>query len=288
MQTTLFKNDKRAESAPLAPKEAHGIGEFFADLFARYCEMLDRHATEMESLASLERNSCPCVEYIDAINAVSEHSVNNDKLETARRIRDRLVHHASKVFAPAGTPLKIETRDLDDPFFIEKGSLESFDPVRLWRLLEEKYGGRAGVDEAWRQAAQKIIYSFNLRKDSEVKHRGNFLVLDHRVYIDSIDKKFYKENRLHYNCREELQKVLICLSSFAQWCGRDLLAIDLKRLSEQYLGYGKEAIESHKQHLCGEGEFAMVTFTTRFEFRFRRDVGEQLQQFLGLYGTCRD
>lgn len=293
MQASLFVDDEvqteGSKAEAVAPIEQPGIGELFTDMFKRYCSLLDKYAADLELLSASELEF-PCVTSSTAISTLHESQIKDFKLATARSIRGRLVFHASRVFAPHGAPLEINTRELEEAIPLDRETLALFDACRIWEFLERKYGAGGGVDEAWRQTAQKIINGFWLKKGENVKQKGNYLALDLRVYIDSTDKKFDKKNRLSYNSRDSAYKLLRDLSCFARWAGRGQLAADLESLSEKYRGYSfSDLLESHKQYVCGEkGECVMVTFTTRFEFRFRLDVGEQLQQFLGTYGVFKE
>ncbi|MBA4372296.1 MAG: hypothetical protein C0402_05490 [Thermodesulfovibrio sp.] len=293
MQALLFEDTTSQNAVPPLPEEvpSQSIGQFFRRLFEDYCTVIDVYAVNLAALKVHERQDAPCVDYILAVEDLSEYSIADFKVNVANRIRDRLIQHASKTFAPAGVALEIKSSDIDDLDTISRETLQSFDPVAIWAALEGKYGQDAGKEEAWRQVAAKIINEFWLKKGSEVKRKGNYTSLDLRVYIDSIDKKFDKTNRLHYNARQSVSKTCLALASFAQWAGRDLLWIDLKRMADfWWRANGREAIiESHQKNICGDnGEVVMITFTSRFEFRFRSDVAEQLQAFLGTYGVFRD
>jgi hypothetical protein len=292
MQVLLFGDTTSQKTAP--PSEeipALSLGEFFRRIFEDYCTVLDGYAANLINLKQREQQDAPCVDYILAIEELGEYSITDFKVKIANRIRDRLIHHASKTFAPAGASLEIKCGEIDDVHPISRETWESFDPVAIWSCLEDKYGKDAGKEMAWRQVAAKIIGEFWLKRGTEVKRKGNYASLDLRVYIDQFDKKFDKANRLHYNARQTVSNACRSLASFAQWADRELLRIDLERLADfwWHATSRESIIESHQKNICGDnGEIIMVTFTSRFEFRFRSDVADQLQAFLGTYGVFRD
>jgi hypothetical protein len=264
--------------------EIESVGVFYNRVYADFCTVVDGYAANLERLRLLEDDQ-GATEYTHAIQNMSKHSVEKEKTDLAKEIRNVLVHRASRQFAPAGVSLEIDTSALHDRFPLDRSYAKPFDADAIWQYLEKTYGNGSGEEEAWRQLANNIIDSFYLKRGKEVKRKGNYVVIDLSVSVDSIDKKYDGSNKLCYHSSESLRKVLRELVTFAEWADRPRLAHDLGTVGPHYQGY-KATIESRRQHSCGdEGEIVIVTFTKQFEFRFRSDVAEQFQNFLGTYGT---
>lgn len=259
------------------------LADKFAAVWKEYQSSVDRWATQRFQLSSLEQDVLHCEDYMAAIQPLSKHDVQELKSTVASRIRERIKRYAEERFAPAGGSLTIDNSDIEDRFPTHREHCIDFDPVAFWSYLENKYGGNAGEELAWRQAAQAIYSAFNLQYSKGVETKGGYAILRRHVWIDDINKKYHNRNTLSYGCQQSVRDCCHALAGFATWAERDGLVHDLNHLQRLFCGYGFD-IQSRKKYECGDkGEVVVVTFTKCFEYRLREDVAAQLNLFLGTY-----
>jgi hypothetical protein len=265
------------------------IGEKFAKLWKDAVAAVDAWATDLARLSSVEQTILHCEEYMAAIKPLDDYDTRKLKEKIADRIRDRIKRYAEQYFAPPGGKLVISNDDLSDEFpEIDRDNFDNFDPAAFWACLEKKYGGDAGQEAAWKQAAQAIVESFSLRQSSPMEQKGGYTVLTRSVWLDDHYKKWNKQNRPSHSSQQCIVECLKALVGFATWADRYALRSDLNELVNMVWTHGY-CIESRKQYACGDkGEIVVVTFAKSFEYRIREDVATQLNLFLGTYATLRD
>lgn len=110
----------------------------------------------------------------------------SDALKDARSsITHKIVDFAIAQFSPKGARLEVGYEDLKDATHSKE--IQQFDPATVWKWLVERYGGSAGEQEAWRQAAA-ILKRILLRecgfRDVSPKARGQCMVFEMMAWPD--------------------------------------------------------------------------------------------------------
>lgn len=261
---------------PAAPQDP---GTAFAGAWERYKATVDGYA---KALAGISAELCRATAGQECIDVPSNYQVTEWKEKVAKSMRRALIALAATRFAPPGAHLKIDEEPIAERFPLGRDEqLASFNPAAIWQYLVETYGGQKGEQEALRQAANQLVNCFRLRRDQEVQTTAGCVVLNLPVYVDVFDKKYSNVARLHYRAREDFCRALGAFEAFAHHIGRLDLASDLAA-QKGHWGVTREIV-SRARHALGAGDILLVTFTTRFEFRLRQALAEQLQIFLGTY-----
>lgn len=263
------------------------IGEEYRKIFQTYKTLAMTFA--VESAALMKREQSLFQSHLDGIYSLALHrtSFDDEKAirEVAQNIVQRMVWTAATRFAPKGSSLDIDKAKLFKACGLEsEKAWLNLDPVKVWDYLETTYGGERGEEEAWRQQAAVLIYEFGLHHKEGTRVVGGKTVLDVSVFIDSLDKKWSNKNKLCYHSSEKIGKILSCLKAFAGWTGRDGLVAIVSSLD--HLTDSRATIVSRASY--GGFGLKVVTFLRSFEFHFDRELAEQLQIFLSLYGAKTD
>lgn len=204
------------------------------------------------------------------------------KSKNRKHLLTTMIRRAERAFAPPGGRVSIDFYDVETALHLgSRDDYLRFDPVKAWAHLENTYGGIKGSEMAYRQAAAPIISGFSIKADQPLEIIGGEAVLSRSVYIDSLDKKFSHKIRLSYSCSQSLYELCKALSVFARWASDDLLAGRLESFGRHHESHSVQVISRERFPLGG---ISVVTFQTRFEFRFSPEMTEKLQEFLSLYG----
>lgn len=279
------KEEEALNAQNVSPQECPlTVGEQYKVLWERYGKSLRAWAKETRLIRADERTMqlARFGEYAGAFEEMDAGSVEYSLRKLAAEIRSILIQTAEKDFAPEGINLKIDRFDVSEKFPIEEDKLEKFDPVAIWKHLEEKYGGEYGLRLALAQTAKGFKSKFNLDNNEEIVSKGDYVVLTKRVWIDDFDKKHYKKNRLSFGCSDSIRQALNVLSEIARWAEREILQIRLLSLARTFSDCDYE-VKSRQQFSAGNGEVVVITYVTNFEFRIRKDFAEQIQVFLGTF-----
>lgn len=264
------------------------IADDYKALLLSFNQAFDRLELELANIRAQEKTVSP--------NSYREHyqreqvlgkSFNffSQRKEAAQHVFGELIRLAESQFAPAGTRLKIDSTDVDDHFHLRENDFSNFDPVAVWAYLESEFKSQ-GEDLAYAQAADPIIQAFNIDANQPIETVGGQIVLNKRVWIDSIDKKFSNVNNLSYGCGQDVYKLCMALVTFAAWAELPLLVGGLHQFAHAYSRNSR--INSRERHALGHDKIpdvTVITYTSRFEFRFSPDAGLKLQEFLALYGS---
>lgn len=264
----------------------------FADdlkaLLTDFNSALNRLEAEMASICEREKALVPETfreHYQRDLVFGERHDYSENRKKAARHVFAVLVRRAETQFAPLGATLKIDSGEIEEHFELRDNDFANFDPVAVWTHLEEQYG-KNGPEIAYTQAADPIVSLFDISTDSPIKTVSGQLVLEKRVWIDSSTKKYSDRNELSYGCANDIYALCKALATFAAWADFSILAHDL--MSDRSRGRLTGTIESRARYPFGDPKgpsVVVITYTTRYEFRFSPDVGSKLQEFLGLYAT---
>lgn len=265
------------------------VAETYKELLASFNAAFDRLEAELSAIQEREQELRPgnfSESYQRERTLGEHHEFFSRRKEAAKHVFGDLVRLAETRFSPAGTRLSIETCDIDEHFSYRENDFKNFDPVTLWAYLTEAFGSQ-GEDIAYTQAADPIMAHFYIEAGKPIKTVSGQIVLDKRVWIDSIDKKYCGTNKLSHSCVQELQSLCYALSSFASWADDPMLAGQLKAFARDNVST-RDPIQSRARFPLGalnSPSVMVTTYTTRFEFRFSPETGLLLQEFLGLYAS---
>lgn len=265
------------------------IADDYKALLLSFNQAFDRLELELTNIRAQEKIVSP--------NSFREHyqreqvlgksfNLFSQRKEAAQHVFGELIRFAESQFAPAGTRLKIDSTDVDDHFHLRENDYSNFDPVAVWAYLESEFKSQ-GEDIAYAQAADPIARKFDITPNQVIKTVGGQIVLEYRVWIDSFDKKHSNVNNLSQGCIEGLRQLCNGLAAFAVWAEDPLLAHALNQFASNF-GYRNSSIQSRARYPLGHAkqpEITVITYTTRFEFRFSPSIGLKLQEFLALYAT---
>lgn len=283
--TDVVAIEEKSEIQQPCAKE-RSIGEKLQDLWVKSVKVLDDYRAAQRELSAMEHSILSTERHEEAIDVMDDYNARKHLVELSRGLRNRLVRHAEKRFAPVGGKLSIDEEAINEKFQFDEKKPDAFNLKSLWEYLEKSYGGQAGEDRAWQQTANSLIDVFSLKFKNEVVRKGGRTILTLGVYIDDITKKFSHKNVLHYNAHEKVVKALSELKAFAVWQQNLGLAGDLASLNGKFWHGRNEEIVSREKFECGDDhELAMVTYTNKFEFSFSDACAAQLQLFLGTYGN---
>lgn len=202
--------------------------------------------------------------------------------EVALSIYRQLIRIARERFSPPGARLEIGENAAG--FGIDGDGCAAFDPAAVWAHLEDAYGGAAGADAAYQQAARLLWNEFNLKDpDATARKAGGATLLNLRVWCDSFTKKWNGRYELSYGCHERVTKVVLALAAVAAWAQRPALQRDLGGGHDSFAARGARITSRARYDLGEKGELIIVTYSERFEFRFAAPLAEQLHIFISSY-----
>ncbi len=271
-------------SVELKPKS---IGEHYAALFAQYCDHVAQVAETRANLREIERT----FQSLDAccIDTLSDRDVTERKEGMAKAIRNALIRHAAQSFAPEGVALQIDREALDERHPTSECEQDrryggrdldtyrvNFDPKACWDYLEATYGGEAGKELAWKQAAAQLVDSFNLKYHPDVKQVSGKTVFA----VTVVSEKGFGKVTLHYSSTARIEDRLRHLSTFAAWGQFEALAYIAQRLAGGHW-YSRPLILREVIDL-GDG-CDLVTYHSKFLFRLAPAVAEKFQIFVSKY-----
>ena len=262
--------------------------EKFDAILRDFNQAFDQLDAALVLVQAAEREVCPELfkeRYHQEYILGETYDFSRQRKKAAQHVFAQLILKAEQQFAPSGARLNIEKFEVEEHFKLRDHDFMNFCPVSVWDYLVKEYGTQ-GEDLAYTQAADPIMKLFNIEPDQPIKTIGGQITLERRVWIDSFDKKFSNQNNLTYGCHTDIATLCNALSSFAVWSGNPILAADLKRFSSNL--FHNKTITSRARYPLGSAKspsITVITFTTRFEFRFSEETGLKLQEFLYLYAS---
>lgn len=294
MQLELLKTDSNSvpmsvamSAEPISEESQANLGTQFKVLLDVYCSTIDAYIEALTVLQGMEKE-IPCKEYISALDIPASYEVEKWKRKAAERVMRRLVVHAQEVFAPGGAGLTIDENPVQERFPIDRdGDLSKFNPAAIWDYLEENYGGKAGQNHAWSQAAETIFKELSLERADKVQRKGEYLVIDRSVYTS---KRYSGGMELGHHTADGMRKLFEALVAFASWADKSVLRADLYQFRMQKLAAWEPPVVSRERFGFGVNSLDMVliTYFNRFEYRFRQPIAEKLQIFLATFRTPQE
>lgn len=266
------------------------IAEAYKTLLSNFNKAFERLESDLADIRKVEMEFNPAKfrESYQKEQTLGERlDFGKQREKAAKYIFDELLSHAEREFAPAGARLTIDRHDVEEKFDYRAQDFLNLDPLAVWSYLSETYGQGKADEVAYGQAADPIARIFDLTTDKPIKTVAGQLVVEMNVWIDGFDKKWSGVNKLSHGCAQNVHELSTALACFATWADEPELARDLREFSGTF-GHGSNRINSRARYPLGNQRspaVTVITFTTRFEWRFRADIGVKLQEFVGIYAT---
>lgn len=264
-------------------------GKYYADLWKQYCHLTEAFRNGIATFKEREREQQDDDDDdLSPFKDISRKALDSLE-ESATSTIQLLTWEAEKRFAPPNGRLTIDRRDFEDLFLSPFMSKESqrgwseFDPVAVWHELERRYGGQRGLVTGYQQAAETIIDGFALKPGTTIKRTAGYVVLNLRVYPDPYDRRNVGAATLCLSSREDLRKLITAIETFARWANDDDTVFRLPMILRRRFDW-RDPITS-RERITVSDAMSIVTYRTRFEFRFGATLSEQLQLFLAEYGA---
>lgn len=214
-----------------------------------------------------------------AVGIRSEYRQEDELEKFCFALAGNVVSRARREFAPVGARLDIDNNaefgraGLDIGKALKKGEIPDVD--KLWASLSAYYKGDGGATTAYRQAAARIVRSFGLHRNAEVKRTASGVVLKKSVYSEGVWRT--SRRRVGYHSTQHTADCLSGLATFAGKAGNAVLASMLGRINLHQLEYTSR----EKMSMPG---LDITLYNDKWEFKFSHELAEPLMLFVGEYG----
>lgn len=232
--------------------------------------------------ARFEKECLPDIDpYCYAVEVREEFQVSGELRKFCRRLASAAVKRARNEFAPASGRL-----DIDDTSEFEIAGLDVDAALRadkipdvdkLWQSLSTRYGGNAGVEAGYKQAAERIIRNFGLDRQKEVKRTSSGVTLRKSVYSEASFGSPGRR-RIGYHSSSHTADCLDGMVTFAAQAGAQRAAEGMKSINVHCFEY------EYREKLVYP-ELEIVFFKEAWEFKFSNPLAEKLMIFVGQYGA---
>lgn len=255
-------------------------GLVYSQLWARYVGVMQAMKAALTEMQDRERTDLDIAERYAGCFESCEHTYQRRLADKAESIVKVLTRIAAQRFAPEGGHA-IEIRKDYREGFIDEDSIESFEPVLVWAQMEKDLGGANGVELGYRQAAEKLVRAFHIRKGMELKTIKDRVVLDYTLY--HYEKHYDQRTTLGLSGGEDsMHACLTALKTVVMWAGLDPCG-KFEWLAREW-GYSGKGFVS-RGSVAVSDDVEVITFLSRFEFRFSQALASKLQEFISLYGA---
>lgn len=221
------------------------------------------------------------VEYT-AMNTRSSYTAERELQDFCSRLVGRMAMEAARKFAPGSGRLDIDKGEelqrfgLDVNKVLEAGNLPDLDG--FWLHLEKSYGGDAGREVAFSQAAKAIINGFWLKPNTEIKRTSSAVVLEKRVPSEVSFRSSGGRRRIHYGSTQSVALTLDGLSTFAS-------KYQFATLGQQLKHCNVNDLEFETREKMSFNGLDVVMFNDKWQFKFSHQVGDALSLFISEYGA---
>ena len=261
-------------------------GHIYSDYWSRYLEAARRLDRTKEALEGEERRTVGGEAIMLAFDRGPRDSLSVWAHDQAQEIASSLFRCAQSEFAPAGQTFEIDesTRgQLREEAGLPRDRWEfdpdAFSPQAMWDALEARFGGGAGINEANRQLADRLVRAFRLRPDSEIKRTAGKVALNKEIFLE----ERLGNGDLSVHCRQDVEEAFWALAQFAEQQGYGA-AYGLLLRTCRDLTTSFRPIQSRERFNLEVGE--LITFKKRFEFRLNEGFATELQAFLTTNATA--
>lgn len=191
------------------------------------------------------------------------------------RARETIVRIAEKHFAPRGASLDIPRPSAEEcPAICD----ESFNPEALWWHLADKFGGKAGEERAYRDAARAFARELDLKRGMEPKIVGGRVVLENSVYGDG-------HGWISHSSEQDLAKVITGIAAVGEWAEM-WGGTEIYHTRGVYRAISEGArYNGPKPDRMSIGDIVLIVpFKSKVEWRFSPAFAEKIQLFLEEFG----
>lgn len=249
--------------------------ELLAELSAIHARIVEAHHELDKAMRTAREREHALIPEMESYELLDLPKTNDQIASITYRFRERLIRIAEAQFSPSQSArFSIPRAEITEAF----PSNGSFDAAALWAHLEAIYKPVA-AKTAFGDVARKLIDAFNLERNPKIERKGNALILSKWI---SSEKSFSGKTELSYHSSESVGQALLALAGFAEWAGASHAAAQIRAyLNRTHLYH--LAIASRERITLAAGELEMITFQTRFEFRFGGTLAKQLPIFVGQF-----
>ncbi|MDO3615399.1 hypothetical protein Q3O97_06035 [Ralstonia pseudosolanacearum] len=233
-------------------------------------------------VARFEKESLPDIDpYCYAVEVREEYQVSSELKNFCRRLAGAAVRRARHEFAPTSGRLDIddtseyEIAGLNIDAALRAGEIPDVD--KLWESLSTRYGGNAGVEAGYKQAAERIIRNFGLDRQKDVKRTSSGVTLRKSVYSEASYSSAGRR-RIGYHSCSHTADCLDGMVTFAAQAGAQRAAEGMQSINVHNFEY------EYREKLVYP-ELEIVFFKEAWEFKFSHPLAEKLMIFVGQYGA---
>lgn len=233
-------------------------------------------------VARFEKEILPDIDpYCYAVEIRAEHQVSSELRKFCRRLAAAAVRRARQEFAPPSGRLDIddsnefEIAGLDVEAALQADEIPDVD--KLWESLSTRYGGNAGAEAAYKQAAERIIRNFGLDRQKEVKRTSSGVSLRTGIVSQAAFGSSGRRRIGYHSCRYAADS-LDGLATFVAQAGAQRAAEGLRSINVHDFEY------EYREKLVYP-ELEIVFFKEAWEFKFSHALAEKLMIFVGQYGA---
>lgn len=275
------------------------IGQHYSDVWKAYFAEMERHAVAIAGACELEQqHGCDMLNRDLLVLDKDDSDPFEEIKKKGEKIFERLVWYAERAFAPSGSRLQLNDKDLHSKLigkFADRGCGEDydkykkralngwrkFDPEAIWAKLEAMYGGDNGKELGYRQTAAELARFFDLKQGTRVETKSGSVVLNARIYSE---RRYGGKMELDYHSTDKVYKGLTNLATMAEWAEDDESAVRLRQSVHRFCRNHEVGINSRERFDVSENT-ELVTYFNRFEFRFTPAFAAKLQEFVATYGN---
>lgn len=192
--------------------------------------------------------------------------------QTRETLIEAIYRMAEREFAPSGAALSIE-RESNEIM----GKDHEFDPDRLWLVLEQKYGGKAGVELGYKQLAKTLVKHLGLRGKPPVR-KTNRIEFQQSAHVEA---KFRGGWNYSYSSYNWIRETLRALEAFCVWAEDPVSAMKLDSYVRSFGHYD----EVNSRERIDLGSVQVVTFLKSTTYELLGELGEKFHEFIATYGS---
>lgn len=255
------------------------FGETYRQLWTTLVEHLDRERLAALDVYRAERQALDEGTALGLFRHPGEDNEEALQRRAAVLIED-MVNRARVQFAPPGH----DRIDIDREAYLARfakrpasGTWAEFDPAAVWADILAHYDGVLGHEVGYKEAAKAIVRFFCLARGKALERKAGCVVLNQRIIEDG-----YTAGQISTTSRMEMTDFQRHWCTFALWAGEEADGKGLCRFIDQ-VNYSYR-VES-RARIAISAHLTVITYRSRFEYRFTPALAESLQTFVSAYGA---
>lgn len=251
--------------------------ELLAEFTSIHARVIAAHRELDQAMRTAQEREHALIPEMESWELLALPNTNDAIQSITYRFRERLIRIAEQQFSPSRSAhFSIPRAEIDKAI----PSSAPFDAATLWAHLETTYKPIA-ARTAFAKVASELIDAFNLERNPQIERKGNALILNKTI---SCDKTRNGRMEMSYYSGEGLGKAFYALAGYAEWANLPHVAAQIRNyLHRTNLTHGH--VESRERITIAAGEMEIITFHTRFEFRFGGEMAKQLPIFIGQFAA---